>query len=64
MTPLDVLDTHDTIEKTKEQELIEDLIAIVTSFCAKLYSARRKERSKGIIENIKKNVNKLKEKND
>lgn len=64
MKALDVLDTHDTIEKTKEQELIEDLIAIVTSFCAKLHSARRKERSKGIIENIKKNVNKLKEKDD
>lgn len=61
---IDVLDTHDTIEKTKEQELVEDLIAIVTSFCAKLYSARRKERSKGIIDNIKKNVNKLKEKDD
>ena len=61
---IDVLDTHDTIEKTKEQELVEDLIAIVTSFCAKLYSARRKERSKDIIDNIKKNVNKLKEKDD
>lgn len=61
---IDVLDTHDTVEKTKEQELVEDLIAIVTSFCAKLYSARRKERFKGIIENIKKNVNKLKEKDD
>jgi hypothetical protein len=52
------------VEKTKEQELVEDLIAIVTSFCAKLYSARRKERSKDIIDNIKKNVNKLKEKDD
>ena len=44
------------VEKTKEQELVEDLIAIVTSFCAKLYSARRKERSKDIIDNIKKTL--------
>ena len=61
---IDVLDTHDTIEKTKEQELVEDLITIITSFCAKLYSPRRKDRSKSIIENIKKNVNKLKERNN
>lgn len=45
-------------------EFVEDIIAIVTLFCARFNSARRKERSKGIIENIRKNVDKLKEKGD
>ena len=36
----------------------------MTSLCSKLHSAKQKERSKDIAENIKKNINKLKEKDN
>lgn len=44
---------NETIDKTKNQELTEDLIAIVTSFCGRFHEANRKEKTNKIIENIK-----------
>lgn len=44
---------NETIDKTKNQELTEDLIAIITSFCGRFHGANRKEKTNKIIENIK-----------
>lgn len=42
-----------TESKDKTQELTEDFISIVTSFCGRLYGANRKKKTKEIIETIK-----------
>lgn len=44
---------NETIDKPKNQELTEDLIAIITSFCGRFHGANRKEKTNKIIENIK-----------
>ena len=44
---------NETIEKDKAQELTEDLIAIVTSFCGRLHGANRKKKTENIIKEIK-----------
>lgn len=36
----------------------------MTSLCSKLHNTKQKEHSKDIAENIKKNINKLKEKDN
>lgn len=37
---------NEAIDKTKNQELTEDLIAIITSFCGRFHGANRKEKNK------------------
>ena len=37
----------------KAQELTEDFVAIVTSFCGRIYGANRKKKTKEIIDTIK-----------
>lgn len=46
---------NSTKEKDKEQELIEDLVSIITSFTARIYGNRRsKRKTEKIIEELQK----------
>lgn len=44
---------NETEDKDKIQELTEDFISIVTSFCGRLYGANRKAKTEDIIKTIK-----------
>lgn len=44
---------NNTESKDKTQELTEDFISIVTSFCGRLYGTNRKKKTKEIIDTIK-----------
>ena len=48
---IEIINTTESKDKT--QELTEDFISIVTSFCGRLYGANRKKKTKKIIETIK-----------
>ena len=50
------LEIIDNSEKSKEEELTDDLIQIVTVFANRLYGARSKK-TKKIIEGVKSNAN-------
>lgn len=39
--------------KSKDQELVDDFYALVTSFCNRIYGRRRKDKAKKIIEDLK-----------
>ena len=40
-------------DKNKDNEIIEDFVSIITSFCGRIYGRKRKEKTKEIIEKIK-----------
>lgn len=40
-------------EYSKRNELLDDFVSIVTSFCDCIYGRKRKEKTMRIIENIK-----------
>lgn len=40
-------------EYSKRNELLDDFVSIVTSFCGRIYDRKRKEKTMRIIENIK-----------
>lgn len=44
---------NECVDKSKNQELTEDLIAIITSFCGRFHGANRKEKTNKIINEIK-----------
>lgn len=44
---------NECLDKSKSEELTEDLIAIVTSFCGRFHGDNRKEKTKKIIKGIK-----------
>lgn len=46
-------DTND-----KDQEIVDDFISIITSFCGKIYGSKRKEKTQKIIEEVKANEEK------
>lgn len=48
---LEVVNKSET--KSKDQELVDDFYALVTSFCNRIYGRRRKDKTKKIIEEIK-----------
>lgn len=48
---IEIIDNPES--KDKIQELTEDFISIVTSFCGRLYGANRKVKTREIIETIK-----------
>ena len=48
---VEVINEH--IDKAKNQELTEDLIAIITSFCGRFHGANRKEKTNKIINEIR-----------
>ena len=48
---VEIINTSENKDKT--QELKEDFISIVTSFCGRLYGANRKKKTQEIIETIK-----------
>ena len=43
---------NETEPKDKNQELMEDFISIVTSFCSRIYGSKRKKKTQEIIEAI------------
>ena len=40
---------------TKDQELMDDFVSIVTSFCNRIYGRKRKKKTEKIIEEIRNN---------
>lgn len=47
---------NETVEKTKNEELMNDFISIITSFCGRLYGSNRKTKSKEIIEKLNEDI--------
>ena len=43
---------NETEPKDKNQELMEDFVSIVTSFCSRIYGSKRKKKTQEIIEAI------------
>ena len=41
--------------KSMDEELLQDFVSIVTSFCSRIYGRKRKLKTKRIIEEIKNN---------
>lgn len=44
---------NSSVKKDKDEEIVEDLIAIITSFCGRIYGKNRKNKTKQIIEDLK-----------
>ena len=38
--------------ENKDQEIVDDFVSIITSFCGKIYGAKRKEKTQRIIEEV------------
>lgn len=44
---------NNSIKKDKDEELVEDLVAIITSFAGRIYGKNRKKKTEKIIEELK-----------
>lgn len=40
-------------KENKNEELIDDFVSIITSFCGRIYGSNRKKKTKEIIEKVK-----------
>lgn len=50
---IELLVINEVVEKDKREELMEDFVSIVTSFCSRIYGSKRKKRTEEIINTIK-----------
>lgn len=46
------IEVINNIEKDKDQELIDDFISVITSFCGRIYGSKRKKRTNEIIDEL------------
>ena len=51
---IEILIINEEEPKSKDEELLQDFVSIVTSFCSRIYRRKRKLKTKRIIEEIKK----------
>lgn len=40
------------VEKNKDQELIDDFVSVITSFCGRIYGSKRKNKTNEIIDKV------------
>ena len=52
---IEILVINEEEPKSRDEELLQDFVSIVTSFCSRIYGRKRKLKTKRIIEEIKNN---------
>lgn len=52
---IEILVINEEEPKSRDEELLQDFVSIVTSFCSRIYGRKRKLKTKQIIEEIKNN---------
>lgn len=52
---IEILVINEEEPKSKDEELLQGFVSIVTSFCSRIYGRKRKLKTKRIIEEIKNN---------
>ena len=52
---IEILVINEEEPKSEDEELLQDFVSIVTSFCSRIYGRKRKLKTKRIIEEIKNN---------